>query len=26
MPVTWQVMYNGKEIYNNQVERLAQLN
>lgn len=26
MPVTWQVVYNGKEIFNNQQEVAAQLN
>jgi putative redox protein len=26
IPVTWQVIYNGKEIFNNQREALAQLN
>lgn len=26
MPVTWEVIYNGKEIFNNQREALAQLN
>lgn len=26
MPVTWQVIYNGKEIFNNQGKVLAQLN
>ena len=26
MPVTWQVSYNGKEIFNNQLEIIAQLN
>lgn len=26
MPVTWQVVYNGKEIFNNQVEVAVQLN
>jgi len=26
MPVTWQVIYNDREIFNNQVEKLAQLN
>ena len=26
MPVTWQVIYNGKEIFSNQQETIAQLN
>jgi putative redox protein len=26
MPVTWQLMYNGREIFNNQRETIAQLN
>jgi putative redox protein len=26
MPVTWQVIYNGKEIFNNQEETIEQLN
>ena len=26
IPVTWQVIYNGKEIFNNQKESLLQLN
>jgi len=26
MPVTWQVIYNGKEIFNNRQETIAQLN
>jgi putative redox protein len=25
MPVTWQVIYNGKEIFNNQEETIEQL-
>jgi len=26
MPVTWQIVYNGKEIFNNQAQSFAQLN
>jgi putative redox protein len=26
IPVTWEVIYNGKEIFNNQRELMAQLN
>lgn len=26
MPVTWQIIYNGKEIFNNQLNPVAQLN
>ena len=26
MPVTWQIIYNGKEIFNNQPAVVAQLN
>ena len=26
MPVTWQILYNGKEIFNNQEEKAAHLN
>jgi putative redox protein len=26
MPVTWQIVYNGKEIFNNQLQQIAQLN
>lgn len=26
IPVTWQVIYNGKEIFNNQPEEISQLN
>ncbi|MFI5152690.1 MAG: OsmC family protein [Chitinophagales bacterium] len=26
IPVTWQVIYNGREIFNNQAQTLAQLN
>ncbi|MBS1751542.1 MAG: OsmC family protein [Bacteroidetes bacterium] len=26
MPVTWQIIYNGREIFNNQVQIAAQLN
>lgn len=26
MPVTWQIIYNGKEIFNNEKEKVAQLN
>jgi len=26
MPVSWQIIYNGKEIFNNQTQTIAQLN